>query len=62
MVQSLATSAHVYTSIEVDFEQVERVRRANRREWRDQEGFSLTYLPFIVRALCDTVEDRKSVV
>ena len=31
MVRSKATSAHVYTSVEVDFERVERVRRAPRR-------------------------------
>jgi len=55
MVRSKATSAHVYTSIEVDFERVDRVRRAHRDEWRAREGFALTYLPFIVRAFCDAV-------
>ncbi len=34
MVQSLATSAHVYTSIEVDFERLERVRAAHRGAWK----------------------------
>ncbi len=57
MVQSLATSAHVYTSIEVDYERVERVRAAHRATWKDEEGFSLTYLPFIARAFCDTVHE-----
>jgi 2-oxoglutarate dehydrogenase E2 component (dihydrolipoamide succinyltransferase) len=57
MVRSLATSAHVYTSIEVDFENVERVRAAHRDGWRASEGFSLTYLPFIARAFCDVVND-----
>src|SRR5262249_12522814 len=57
MVQSLATSAHVYTSIEVDYERVERVRAAHRAAWKATEGFSLTYLPFIARAFCDTVHD-----
>jgi len=57
MVRSLATSAHVYTSVEVDFEAVERVRAAHREEWRANEGFSLTYLPFIARAFCDVVND-----
>jgi len=50
MVRSKATSAHVYTSVKVDFERVERVRRANQAEWKAEEGSSLTYLPFIVRA------------
>ena len=55
--RSLATSAHVYTSVEVDFERVERARAAHRDEWKASEGFSLTYLPFIARAFCDTVND-----
>jgi len=57
MVRSKATSAHVYTSVEVDFERVERVRRAHQAEWKEQEGFSLTYLPFIARAFCDAMRD-----
>jgi pyruvate dehydrogenase E2 component (dihydrolipoamide acetyltransferase) len=57
MVRSLDTSAHVYTSVEVDFERVERARAAHRDAWKASEGFSLTYLPFIARAFCDTVND-----
>ena len=57
MVRSKATSAHVYTSVEVDFERVDRARRANRDEWRAREGFSLTYLPFVIRAFCDAIDD-----
>ncbi|MGO9875243.1 MAG: dihydrolipoamide acetyltransferase family protein [Acidimicrobiia bacterium] len=57
MVRSKATSAHVYTSVRVDFERVERARRTNQAAWRAEEGFSLTYLPFIVRAFCDVVHD-----
>jgi pyruvate dehydrogenase E2 component (dihydrolipoamide acetyltransferase) len=57
MVRSKTTSAHVYTSVEVDYQQVERARQTNQAEWRRDEGFSLTYLPFIVRAFCDAVRD-----
>jgi 2-oxoglutarate dehydrogenase E2 component (dihydrolipoamide succinyltransferase) len=57
MVRSLATSAHVYTSVRVDFERVERARRAHQEEWKAEEGFALTYLPFIARAFCDVVHD-----
>jgi pyruvate/2-oxoglutarate dehydrogenase complex dihydrolipoamide acyltransferase (E2) component len=55
MVRSKATSAHVYTSVEVDFERIEHVRAAHQAAWKESEGFSLTYLPFIARAFCDTV-------
>jgi 2-oxoglutarate dehydrogenase E2 component (dihydrolipoamide succinyltransferase) len=57
MVRSLATSAHVYTSVRVDFERVERARVAHQAEWKNEEGFGLTYLPFIIRAFCDVVHD-----
>ena len=57
MVRSQGTSAHVYTSVEVDFGRVERARRAHGAEWRAREGFSLTYLPFIARAVSDTIDD-----
>jgi len=57
MVRSLATSAHVYTSARVDFERIERVRSAHQVEWKAEEGFSLTYLPFIVRAFWDVVHE-----
>ena len=57
MVRSLATSAHVYTSVRVDFERVERVRRAHQAAWRSEEGFALTYLPFITRAFSDVVHE-----
>jgi 2-oxoglutarate dehydrogenase E2 component (dihydrolipoamide succinyltransferase) len=61
MVRSKATSAHVATAVEVDFEAVERVRRAHGARFRADEGFGLTYLPFIVRAFCDAVHTYPAV-
>jgi pyruvate dehydrogenase E2 component (dihydrolipoamide acetyltransferase) len=61
MVRSKSTSPHVYTSIEVDYERVDRARRGEQEDWRIREGFPLTYLPFIVRAFCDTVEEYPNV-
>ena len=55
MVASLRTAAHVWTSMEVDYEKVERVRQAHRESFRQQEGFSLTYLPFIARATMEAL-------
>ncbi len=55
--RSLDTSAHVYASIEVDYEAVERVRHAKRDAWKAEEGFSLTYLPFISRAVIDAIDE-----
>ncbi len=55
MIRNRRTAAHVWTSIEVDFEMVEQVRRRHRAEFEAREGFSLTYMPFIARATIDAL-------
>ncbi|MCJ7781881.1 MAG: 2-oxo acid dehydrogenase subunit E2, partial [Acidimicrobiia bacterium] len=55
MIHAKRTAAHVWTSIEVDYEQVEHVRGAHRDRFKADEGFSLTYLPFIARATMDAL-------
>ncbi len=57
MLRSKATSPHAMTAVEVDFEGVERVRSNHRESFRTAEGFSLTYLPFISRAVIDALRD-----
>jgi 2-oxoglutarate dehydrogenase E2 component (dihydrolipoamide succinyltransferase) len=61
MIASKQTSAHVYASIEVDYEAVEQARRAHREQWKASEGFSLTYLPFISRAVIDAIREYPEV-
>ena len=39
---SLATSPHSFSVVEVDYENVDRVRRAHKDTWHQQEGFTLT--------------------
>jgi pyruvate dehydrogenase E2 component (dihydrolipoamide acetyltransferase) len=53
MIESRRTSAHVWTSIEVDLERIEKIRQQHKAAFRQAEGASLTYLPFIARAVCD---------
>ena len=55
MVGSKATSPHVLTAMEVDFDAVDRLRSAEKDAWRAAEGSSLTYLPFIVVALAEAL-------
>ena len=57
MVHSIATSAHVLQAVEVDYERVEQVRKAKGEQWKAKEGFSLTYLPFIARAVCGAIAE-----
>jgi pyruvate dehydrogenase E2 component (dihydrolipoamide acetyltransferase) len=51
MVRSKGTSAHVLQAVEVDFSGVEAARGALKKAWKEREETSLTYLPFIVRAV-----------
>ena len=53
MVRSLNTSAHVWTSVEVDFHNIDQVRAKHKDRFKKEVGASLTYLPFIARAVCD---------
>ncbi|MXV89699.1 MAG: 2-oxo acid dehydrogenase subunit E2 [Acidimicrobiia bacterium] len=53
--ESRRTAAHVWTSVEVDYEALEQVRRRHRSGFREREGFSLTYLPFIATATIDAL-------
>ena len=61
MRRSIDTSAHVYASIEVDFEAVDAVRRVRKDAFKADEGFSLTYLPFIARAIVDAIREYPEV-
>lgn len=56
MIKAKQTAAHVWTSVEVDYERVERVRQARKAQFKTDEGFSLTYLPFIARATIDALK------
>ena len=51
MAKSWATSPHVLQVVEADFSRVEQARREMGAAWKQREGYSLTYLPFIVRAV-----------
>ncbi len=55
MVMSLATSPHAFIAIEIDFSSVDRIRSAKKEAFKADEGFSLTYLPFIARSVVDAM-------
>ena len=56
MIKAKQSTAHVWTSVEVDFERIERLRQARKVQFKANEGFSLTYLPFISRATIDALK------
>jgi 2-oxoglutarate dehydrogenase E2 component (dihydrolipoamide succinyltransferase) len=55
MIRAKQTAAHVWTSVEVDYERIELVRSSHQEAFKRDEGFSLTYLPFIARATIDAL-------
>ncbi len=57
MVMSKRTSAHVQTVFEVDMTSIVQLRERHKEEFEAREGFKLTYTPFFVKALVDTVRD-----
>lgn len=57
MVMSQATSAHTLVSIEVDYFNVDKVRAARKDQFKKEEGTSLTYMPFITRAVVDAIAE-----
>jgi pyruvate dehydrogenase E2 component (dihydrolipoamide acetyltransferase) len=57
MVRSKATSAHTLMVREIDYERVEQVRKLHGERFRDDEGFSLTYLPFVARATVEALAE-----
>jgi 2-oxoglutarate dehydrogenase E2 component (dihydrolipoamide succinyltransferase) len=57
MVRSKQISAHTLVALEADYENIERVRSRMKERFREEEGLSLTYLPFVSRAVIDVLRD-----
>ena len=57
MIMSKSTSPHAFSVVEVDYANVDRARTAIKESWKAGEGFSLTYLPFISRAIIDALRE-----
>ncbi len=57
MVMSKGVSPHAFSVVEVDYANVDSSRGRAKAEFKAQEGFSLTYLPFIARAVIDSFAD-----
>ncbi len=57
MVRSKATSPHVMQAIDIDFTAVDAVRLGKKDAWKSDKGYSLTYLPFVARAVCQALAD-----
>ncbi len=61
MVMSKHTSPHVNSLSEVDMTHLVRFREGFKEDFKKQEGFSLTYTPFIIRAIILALKDYPKV-
>ena len=57
MIRSKATSAHTLMVKEADYELVEQIRLTHGEQFRSEEGFRLSYLPFAARAAVEALRD-----
>jgi pyruvate dehydrogenase E2 component (dihydrolipoamide acetyltransferase) len=55
MVASLQTTARAWNLVEINMESIVRLRAGAKDRFKEQEGFSLTYMPFVARAITDAL-------
>jgi 2-oxoglutarate dehydrogenase E2 component (dihydrolipoamide succinyltransferase) len=55
MVASLHASARAWNLVEVNMESIVTLRERAKDRFKAQEGISLTYMPFLIRAVCDAL-------
>jgi pyruvate/2-oxoglutarate dehydrogenase complex dihydrolipoamide acyltransferase (E2) component len=55
--ESWRTAPHVFQAIDIDFSAVDEVRTRYKDRYKARIGTSLTYLPFICRAVCLAFRD-----
>jgi 2-oxoisovalerate dehydrogenase E2 component (dihydrolipoyl transacylase) len=58
MVRSRQTSPHAWLMVEVGMSRVVRLREAGKVAFRERYGISLTYLPFVARAVVEALRRR----
>ncbi len=56
MVASRHTNAHVTSFFEIDLTRIARIRHKNRAGFEAQTGQKLTFLPFIIKSVVDTLK------
>jgi 2-oxoglutarate dehydrogenase dihydrolipoamide succinyltransferase (E2 component) len=60
MVRSKATSPHATTVVEVDMTNIAHWLERNKATFKQQHGYSLTYVPFVTKAVCEALREIPS--
>ena len=57
MVKSKSEMPHAWTMIEVDVTNLVKLREKKKAEFKEQEGYNLTYLPFFMKACVEALKE-----
>lgn len=57
MAASKREAPHAWSMVEVDMTNLVKLREANKAAFKEREGVSLTYVPFIVRAVVESLKE-----
>jgi len=57
MIVSIRTSPHVTASVLVDLSAIDKARASMKEEFKQKEGFNLSYMPFICEATVKALKD-----
>ncbi len=55
MVRSKRTSPHATTVVEVDMTNIARWLEKNKEDFKKREGYSISYVPFVMKAVCEGI-------
>jgi pyruvate/2-oxoglutarate dehydrogenase complex dihydrolipoamide acyltransferase (E2) component len=58
MVGSIQTTARAWTMVEVNVDHLVKLRERSKDAFRERYGVGLTYLPFVVRATVDALQEH----
>ncbi len=55
MVRSKRTSPHATTVVEVDMTNIAKWLEKNKEDFKQREGYSISYVPFVMKAVCEGI-------
>jgi 2-oxoglutarate dehydrogenase E2 component (dihydrolipoamide succinyltransferase) len=61
MVASSHETARAWNAVEADWSNVVQLRGRAKGRFKEREGFNLTYMPFLAKAVCDTLMEMPEV-
>ena len=61
MVASHLETARAWNAVEADWSNVAELRAKAKDAFKEREGFSLTYMPFLAKAICETLLEMPEV-